>query len=83
MPRKKQQVRLNPGDTKNGEGRVIPLGDELLESLKSQLHLRNTAVPDCQLVFFRIIKTKENPVSRWLPIGDFRKAWKQPAPKAG
>ena len=37
-------VRLNAGETKNGDGRIIPLGDELLESLKSQLHLRNTSV---------------------------------------
>ena len=76
-------VRLNAGETKNGEGRVIPLGDELLETLKSQLHLRNTTVPKCPLVFFRIIKTKENPVPRWLPIGDFRKVWESACAKSG
>ena len=76
-------VRLNAGETKNGDGRVIPLGDELLESLKLQLHLRNTAVPDCPLVFFRIVKTKENPVARWLPIGDFRKVWDSACAKSG
>ena len=70
-----RHIRLHPGETKNGEGRVIPLADEVLDALQSQLHLRNTAVPDCPLVFFRIIKTKENPVPRWLPIGDFRKVW--------
>lgn len=47
-----RQIRLNPGDTKNGEGRVIPLGDELVDTLQSQLHLRNTTIPDCPLVFF-------------------------------
>jgi integrase len=78
-----RHVRLNAGETKNGEGRVIPLGDELLEALKSQLHLRNTAVPDCPLVFFRIIKTKENPVLRWVPIGDFRKVWQTACAKCG
>jgi integrase len=76
-------VRLNAGETKNGDGRVIPLGDELLESLKSQLHLRNTTVPECPFVFFRIIKTKENPVARWLPIGDFRKVWDSACAKSG
>jgi integrase len=76
-------VRLNVGETKNGEGRMIPLGDELLESLKSQLHLRNTAVPDCPLVFFRIIKTKENPTPTWVPIGDFRKVWETACAKCG
>src|ERR1700747_1600569 len=76
-------VRLTVGETKNGEGRVIPLGDDLLESLKSQLHLRNTAAPDCPLVFFRIIKTKENPVPSWVPIGDFRKVWETACAKCG
>jgi integrase len=76
-------VRLNVGETKNGEGRVIPLGDELLESLKSQLHLRNTAAPDCPLVFFRIIMTKENPTPSWVPIGDFRKVWETACAKCG
>jgi integrase len=76
-------VRLNVGETKNGEGRMIPLGDELLESLKSQLHLRNTAAPDCPLVFFRIIKTKENPTPSWVPIGDFRKVWETACAKCG
>lgn len=78
-----RQVRLNAGETKNGEGRLIPLGDELLEALKSQLHLRNIMVPECQLVFFRIIKTKENPVPRWLPIGDFRKVWESACVQSG
>ena len=78
-----RQIRLNPGDTKNGEGRVIPLGDELADTLRSQLHLRNTTVPDCQLVFFRIVKTKEHPVPRWLPIGDFRKAWEAACAESG
>jgi integrase len=78
-----RQIRLNPGDTKNGEGRVIPLGDELVDSLQSQLHLRNTSVPDCPLVFFRIIKTKENPVPRALLIGDFRKVWETACAKSG
>jgi integrase len=68
-------IRLNAGETKNGEGRVIPMCDRLLDALTSQLHVRNTTVPDCPFVFFRIVKTKENPVPRWLPIGDFRKVW--------
>jgi integrase-like protein len=51
--------------------------------VKAQLHLRNSAVPDCPLVFFRIIKTKENPVPRWLSIGDFRKVWETACAKSG
>ena len=58
-----RQVRLNPGETKNGRGRIIPLGQELIEMLTSQMHLRNSLFPECpQLVFFRIIKTKKSPV---------------------
>ena len=60
-----------------------PLDDELLQSLKSQLHLRNTAAPDCPLVFFRIIMTKENPVSSWVPIGDFRRVRDTACAKCG
>ena len=62
---------------------MIPLGDELHESLKSQLHSRNTSIPDCPLVFFRIIKTKENQAPIWLPIGDFRKVWDSACAKSG
>ena len=77
------QIRLNSGDTKNGEGRVIPLGDELVDTLQSQLHLRNTTIPDCPLVFFRILRTRENPVPHALLIGDFRKVWETACAKSG
>jgi len=49
----------------------------------TQLHFRNTAVPDCPLVFFRIIKTKEKPVPSWVPVGDIRKAFEGSCAKAG
>jgi integrase len=78
-----RQVRLNPGETKNGKGRVIPLGQELFDMLTSQLHLRNSLFPECPLVFFRIIKTKKNPVPSWVPIGDIRKAFEVGCAKAG
>jgi integrase len=76
-----RQVRLNAGETKNGEGRVVPLVDELLDALKAQLHIRNTTVSDCPLVFFRIIATKGNSRPHWLPIGDFRKVWESACAK--
>jgi integrase len=76
-----RQVRLNAGETKNGEGRVIPMSDELLEALTSQLHVRNTTVADCPFVFFRIVKTKGN--ARWFPIADFRGAWNTACGTAG
>jgi integrase len=74
---------LGLSETKNGEGRLIPLGDELLNALTAQLHLRNTNFPDCPLVFFRVIKTKKNPVPAFLPIGDFRKVWTDACAKSG
>jgi integrase len=74
---------LNAGETKNGEGRVIPLGDELVEALRSQLHLRNTHFPACPFVFFRTIRTKKNPVPSWVPIGDIRKAFEMGCAAAG
>jgi integrase len=71
----KGQIRLNAGETKNGRGRVIPIGDELVQALKAQLETRNTNFPACPLVFFRTIKTKKNSVPSWLPIADNRKVW--------
>jgi integrase len=62
---------------------LIPLGDELLNALTTQLHLRNANFPDCSLVFFRIINTKKNPVPAFLPIGDFRKVWADSCAKSG
>jgi len=52
----------------------------------SQIRLnafRNTNFPDCPLVFFRVIKTKKNPVPVFLPIGDFRKVWADACAKSG
>jgi integrase len=78
-----RQVRLNPGETKNGEGRLIPLGDELLNALMAQLHLRNNNFPDCPLVFFRVIKTKKNPVQLFCGSETSEKLGRMPARRAG
>jgi len=78
-----RQVRLSAGETKNGEGRIIPLADELVEVLKTQLHFRNTQFPECPFVFFRTIRTKAKPVPSWLPIGDIRKAFEAACTAAG
>jgi integrase len=78
-----RQIRLNAGETKNGEGRVIPLGDDLVETLTAQLQVRNTYFPSCPLVFFRMVKAKKSPVPSWLPIGDNRKAFEAACASAG
>ena len=67
------QVSLFPGETKNDEGRTIPLVAELLEVLKSQRTRRDMEYPDCDFVFFR----------RGKRIGDFRKAWGSACARAG
>lgn len=47
------QVRLDPGTTKNDEPRVIPLAGELRAILEMQLCPRNLECPDCPFVIFR------------------------------
>jgi integrase len=44
-------VRLEVGETKNGEGRIIPLGPDLVEMLKLQRTASRAAHPDCPWVF--------------------------------
>ena len=46
-------VRLEPGTTKNDEGRSLPLWGELLETVRMQLEIRNQRWPDCPWLFFR------------------------------
>ena len=46
-------VRLEPGETKNDEPRIIPLDGELLEMLRMQRAIRDECCPNCPWVFFR------------------------------
>ena len=55
-------VRLEPGETKNNEGRTLYMEPELLEMLKD-LHKKRSM--DCLFVFHR----------NGRKIGDFRKSW--------
>ena len=65
-------VRLNPGETKNDEGRVIPLTSELLQMLVMQRQIRDQKWPDCPWEFFRYGKR----------IKDFRGAWEEASKRA-
>jgi integrase len=58
-------VRLEPGQTKNDESRIIPLAGELLEMLRMQKDIRDEKWAGCPWVFFRGGKK----------IVDFRGAW--------
>ncbi len=60
-------VRLNPGETKNEEGRVIPLAGEPYQMLVFQKQIRDECWPECPGVFFRYGKR----------IKDFRGAWEE------
>jgi len=46
-------VRLEPGETKNDDARIIPLAGELLEMLRMQKQIRDEQWPACPWVFFR------------------------------
>ncbi len=58
-------VRLEPGETKNDEGRLIPFAGELLEMLRMQRSIRDQKWLKCPWVFFRSGK----------PIKTFNGAW--------
>lgn len=66
-------VRLDPGTTKNDEGRLIPLVPELIEMLAMRKALRDREYPSCEWVFFRDGES----------ILDFRGAWKAACATAG
>ena len=66
-------VRLQPGETKNEEARVIPLGDELRMMLSLQFSARQQKWPDCPWVFSR----------QGRPIRDFRDAWDRACKEVG
>ena len=60
-------VRLEPGQTKNDESRLVPLAGELLEMLRMQKDIRDEKWAGCPWVFFRSGKK----------IVDFRGAWER------
>lgn len=66
-------VRLNPGETKNDDGRVIALAGELLSMLIMQRQIRDQLWPDCPWVFFRYGRR----------IKSFRGAWEEASKRAG
>jgi integrase len=65
-------VRLNAGETKSGEGRVLPLGSDLFNVLSTQKDTRDQRWPACPWVFFRYGKR----------IKDFRGAWEEASKRA-
>jgi len=58
-------VRLEPGETKNGEGRTAPMILELFDMLTVQKQIRDQFFPDCPFVFFRYGKQIRNFYAAW------------------
>lgn len=80
------EVRLDPGTTKNGEGRVFPLTVELRKVLQTQhaayehLKKQGQVVP---WVFFRMVAKGRGGSLQPKPILAFYKAWKAACRAAG
>ena len=70
---KRNQIRLNPGETKNKEGRLLPIYGEMRQWLLMQKTIRDTKYPACPYVFHN--------TGRF--IVDFRKAWRSATKRAG
>lgn len=68
-----QAVRLEPGETKNNEGRMIPLVSELYQVLAMQKETHDRCWPESPWVFSRAGK----------PILEFKNAWAAACKSAG
>jgi integrase len=68
-----KRIRLEPGTTKNKEGRTLPIYGEMVERLRLGREIRDRLHPACAFVFHRNGK----------PIRDFRKSWDVACKAAG
>jgi integrase len=60
-----KRIRLEPGTTKNKEGRTLPVYGEMVQRLRMEREVRDRLYPECAFVFQRNGK----------PIRDYRKSW--------
>ncbi len=67
------QIRLNPGTTKNKKGRTLPMYGHMRECLLKQKAIRDAKYPQCSLVFHHDGQ----------PIVEIRKAWTSACKRAG
>ena len=67
-------IRLNPGETKNRDGRTIYMGAELYEALAELKAQRDWDRPHCETVFVR---------DGGQPIKSFNKAWRSACKRVG
>ena len=66
------RIVLNPKQTKNRQGRTLPIYGEMREWLTMQREIRDAHYPECDFVFHE----------QGNPIGDFRKAWRSACKRA-
>jgi integrase len=60
-----KRIRLNPGETKNDEGRVLPIYGEMVEWLAMQKSIREEKFPSCKFVFHRSGKRISSIFKNW------------------
>jgi integrase len=76
-------IRLDPGTTKNGEGRLFPMTAELRVLLEEQDRQRKATGQIVPWVFFRIVAKGGGREKQPKPIKTFTKAWKNACRLAG
>ena len=80
------EVRLDAGTTKNREGRIFPITDDLRALLerRHEEHIRlKRAGAICSWVFFRMVAEKRGGAKHPKPIIAFNKAWQNACVAAG
>ncbi len=81
-----EEVRLDAGTTKNGEGRVFPMTDDLravLEGQKAEHDRLKKAGVICPLVFSRMLAETRGGVKKPTAITSFTVAWQHACKAAG
>jgi integrase len=58
-------IRLEPGETKNDQARILPLAGDLYEVVKMRREIRDANWPECPWVFCRNGKPIKNFASAW------------------
>lgn len=80
------EVRLDPGTTKNGEGRVFVMTDDLRALLEDQ-HAEHERLKKaghiCPFVFFRLVADERGGEKKPRRVKAFTKAWKNACRAAG
>ena len=77
----RREVRLEPGETKNGEARTFPMIPEIKSILQDRATARDRLARDSGTIYARVFWYLRR--GQVLPIGDFRPSWKKACEQAG